>query len=508
MTPNTQTSPVHALLARLVELGPRAHVVLNALAADLPRHELAALAYAWGGAWARPSQVIPSGDWRSCGFMTGRGWGKTASCVSFALQEIEAGRARRLALIGQSEAKTVEILVRGETGFLELCPSWLGCEWESSSNRVLFGNGAHATVYTAQEPNGLRGPQHDLALATEIASWPPATRLEAFENLKLGLRLAYGKLLWDSMPKRRNPLIRQMLDAHAKDPAKHLIVRGSTLENAINLSRGAVAEWYAAWVGTAKGREELEGEWLEDSEACLVKQPWIDDARRNAPDKYVRRVLGIDPAVTRHAGSDRTGLVEVGSGVDGQVYVIGDYSGKHEAPVWGALVVDTYLRNGIDYVVAETNKGGDLVTVNLRAVAQSRGLSVVVVGAEERPERRAGTLFVKQVFARGAKEDRAQPLATAYERRRISHVIGADLAELEDVLTTWEPRAGQRSPDALDALVHAAVELLGLSENKPDPSLGFKGIEEAAKQLLAPVESPGLAQITHALGGWGRGDRI
>ena len=329
---------------------------------------------------------------------------------------------------------------------------------------------------------------------SELQSWPNATREEAFSNFFLSTRLGYGRIVWDSTPKRRHPLLKELLERCAADPGAHKVVRGTTHENAANLGDGYVAEMQKKFGGTMRGREELLGEMLVDSELALVKQLWIDDARRPLPSQLLRKVISIDPAVTNRKGSDNTGIIEAGLGADGQAYVLGDDSGKHDPAKWAEIVLDRYVKNACDLVIAETNKGGSLVTQNLRAIAQGRGLEVLVVEKDSRPLRTQGKVFVKEVYARGSKEDRAEPVATAYERRRVSHVHGASLGSLEDTLTTWEPAPNADSPGDLDALVHACVELLDLSKNTPDPLEGFKGIAEVGKQLQATAPLTSLSR--------------
>ncbi len=368
----------------------------------------------------------------------------------------------------------------------------------------MWPNGARAYVRTPEVPGKIRGLEYQLSWIAELQSWPQSTRQEAFDNVFLSTRLGYARIVWDATSKRRHPLLKELLARAAADPAAHVIVRGATYENAANLGPGYVAELEKKFGGTQRGREELLGEMLDDSEFALVKQDWIDDTRREAPSKLVRRVISIDPAVSDRKGSDETGLVEVGLGPDDRAYVLWDKSGKYAPGAWADLVLDRYLE-GADLVLAETNKGGQLVTQNLRAAAHARGLEVIVVGKEEKPHRVAGKVWVKEVYARGAKEDRAEPVATAYERKRVSHVRGVDLAGLEATLTTWEPKPGAESPGDLDALVHACVELLGLSNNTPDPKQDFVGINAAAKRLMTPGKPTSLS---HVLTMPGRGDRI
>jgi phage terminase large subunit-like protein len=365
-------------------------------------------------------------------------------------------------------------------------------------------------VRTPEAPGKIRGPEYSLAWISELQSWPAALREEAFSNVRLSTRVGSARIVWDATPKRRHPQIRELLAEAERDPARHVVVRGTTHENAANLGEGYVEELDRTYGGTSKGREELLGEMLDEAESALVKQEWIDRARRRMPDTLSRRVIGIDPAVTTRAGNDRTGIIDAGLGVDDQAYVLGDLSGKYAPAAWADLVLERYVRYGCDCVVVETNKGGELVTSNLRAHAGKRGLSVIVLGKNERPRVNPGTVYVREVHARGPKEDRAQPLATAYERGRVSHVSGVpdvDLSSLEDTLTTWEPAPGQRSPDALDALVHAIGELLGFAANKPDPRGGIQGIAAAAAVLRQPGPS-GAVNLAALLGGGGRGDRL
>lgn len=324
-------------------------------------------------------------------------------------------------------------------------------------------------------------------------------------NFDFATRVGYARTLWDATPKRGHPILKRFLERAKKDPALHLVVGGTMYENRRNLSAKAIAKLDEAYGGTRQGREELLGEMLEDSENALVRLAWIDDHRRNTPTQFVRRVISVDPALSHRRSSDKTGIVEAGLGVDGQLYVLADHSGKHSPAEWAAVVVDEYVANRCDTVIVERNAGGDLVEATLRSYAvDRRRLNVQKIGENDRPSYVAGTIFLREVHSRGAKEDRAQPLATAYERGRISHV--EKFIALEELLTTWEPGTGQRSPDALDALVHAATDLLGLMNNAPDPGTSFAGIEALGRSLVAPDRGP--SNIATLLGGGGRGGRI
>lgn len=377
--------------------------------------------------------------------------------------------------------------MKGPSGLIATAHPSFRPEWQATEKQLVWPNGARAYVRTPERPGKIRGLEYDLSWETEIQSWPIATREEAHSNVEISTRLDGARRLWDATSKRRHPVLRELRDEAKADPEKHVLVRGSTYENRANLAEGYVEGLERKYAGTARGREELHGEDLDDEiEGALVKQDWIDKARRYLPGRIARRVVSVDPAVTNKKGSDTTGIIDAGVGFDGQCFVFGDHSGKIDVGAWADIVLNIYVTNGCELVLAETNKGGQLVTQNLRVAAAARGLTVIVVGRDERPHPVKGTVFVKEVFARGAKEDRAEPVATAYQRGRVSHVHGVDLRSLEDTLTTWEPAPNAESPGDLDALVHAAVELLDLNVNKPDGRAGFDGLEEAARRILAP----------------------
>ncbi|MCL2724843.1 MAG: hypothetical protein FWD69_10450 [Polyangiaceae bacterium] len=274
---------------------------------------------------------------------------------------------------------------------------------------------------------------------------------------------------------------------------RRILITGSTYENALHLGQGYIERIERKYGGTRQGEEELFARMFNDADGATARAEWIDKARRHRPDRFVRRVVGLDVAVTKKDGSDNTGIVLDGLGVDGQAYAVADLSGKYTPDEWGRVVLDTYDAEQCDCVVVETNKGGDLVAQNLRAAARERGWSVIVLGKNERPRHVPKVVYLREVFARGEKADRAKPLSTVYERGQVSHVIGANLEELEVILTTWVPVPGARSPDRLDAHVHAVVELLGLAENKPDAKKAFSGITQASKQITTATPAPSLS---------------
>lgn len=452
--------------------------------------ELAAFATHWQ-TWGRSKQLPPATDWLSWGNLTARGFGKTKSIASHLLEEVQLGRARRIGLAAQNEKKCVEAQIGS---LINVSPPWFTPRWEATSLQLVWPNDARALVFTPEVPGAIRSENFDLVWLSELQSWPTATREEAYSNFIFALRVGYARMLWDSTPKRGHPILKRLLAREVLQPDKHIVVRGTIYENPW-LAKSAVADMEREYAGTEKGREELLGEMLEDSDAALVKQKWIDDHRREQPPRLIRRVIAIDPAVTHRSGSDKTGISDVGLTPDGKAVVLGDYTGKYDPHTWGKLVLDKYVAGECDLVIVETNKGGDLLTQNLRAAAKDRHLTVTVLDDKTRPSHVHGIVYVREIYSRGSKQDRAQPVSTAYERGRVAHVNGVDLTDLEETLTTWEPELGGRSPDRLDPLVFAVIEVLGLSNDDPNPLTGFEGIEKAQHRLATPGRAHPLASL-------------
>lgn len=450
------TSPASLLIDRLVAgLGPAAHTALDMALDQLSPVELAGLAYEWTDFWARPKQLAPAGKWRSWGVMSGRGFGKTRSLAQFVIAEAEAGRAGRVALCSSTDEDTRDIMVEGNGGILASSPPWFRPVYEPSLGRLTWPNGAVAFCYSAEAPEHFRGPEHHLFWGDELGSWPAATWDAAWYNMRFGLRLGYAKLVWSSTP-RTVPLIRTLLARHKKHPERHRITKGGTLENRANLPAEYLEELIDSYAGTRLWQQEGEGEFLEDEAGAMFRAAWIDAHRAETVPELVRIVVAVDPAITARAGSDETGIVVIGLGLDGDLYVLEDLSGKHTPERWASIAVAAYERWGADCIVAEQNRGGNLVAQTLRTAATRREIRV------------------KEVHARDGKRIRAQPLAAMYERGRVHHARAANLTVLETQMTSWDP-GRSTSPDRIDALVHGAMELGGMM-TKGNPTLDYESL--------------------------------
>jgi phage terminase large subunit-like protein len=393
------------------------------------------------GGWrsrARPEQLAPEGDWwNGWLLLAGRGYGKTRTGAEWVKEHVEAGTAGRIALIAPTAGDARDVMVEGPAGILATASAWCRPEYEPSKRRLTWPNGATASTFSSEEADRLRGPQHDLAWADELAAWnePGST----WDMLMFGLRIgAHPRWLATTTPKPIK-ILRELLAREGKDVA---VVRASTFANAANLAPAFLEAIKARYGGTRLGRQELEAELLSDTPGALWQLDWIDRDRVERAPELKRIVVAIDPAVSNSEGSDETGIVVAGVGRDGHGYILEDLSGRYAPHEWAQKAVAAYQRHRADRIIAEINNGGAMVEETIRMV--SHGVSY------------------KGVHASRGKVIRAEPISALYEQRKIHHV--GTFSALEDQLCCFtsdfdRARAGF-SPDRLDALVWALSELL------------------------------------------------
>jgi phage terminase large subunit-like protein len=395
--------------------------------------ELVALGYDWRF-WARENQLPPPGDWRVWLLMAGRGFGKTRSGAEWVRMQVEGAHARRVALVAPTIADLRNVMIEGESGILAISHPDFKPDYFASRNRLHWPNGAVALGFSADEPERLRGPQHDAAWCDELAAWRYP---EAWDMLQFGLRLGKDPRIVVTTTPKPVRLVRMLV----KDPAVQ-VTRGSTRENRKHLAPAFLAEIVRRYEGTRLGRQELEAELLENVAGALWSRDALDAARVREAPELARVVVAIDPAVSSGEDADETGIVVAGVSAGGIAFVLEDASGRYRAEEWARAAVALYRRHRADRVIGEVNNGGELVEATLRAVDAA--------------------VSYKPVRASRGKVVRAEPVAALYEQGRVKHC--GIFPRLEDQMAAFsadfDRGSAGYSPDRVDALVWAITELL------------------------------------------------
>lgn len=402
------------------------------------------LRYSWPF-WARPEQMeppstaLPSGPWWYWIALAGRGWGKTRAGSEWVRQRKEV--CGRIAIVAETAADARDVVVDGASGIMACSPPWDKPVFEPSKRRITWDNGAYATLYSGEDPEQLRGPQHSAAWIDEFAKYRYAQQL--WDQLKFGLRLrptdgTPPRAFITTTPKPTEAL--KKIIAHKRC----VTVIRSTYDNQENLAEEFLEELRDTYEGTTLGQQEIHAAILDEAKGALWTRATLENTRiskEKGDDFYKRTVIGVDPQTVAQRGT--TGIVGVSLGEDGHGYVRGDASGSYSPNGWAERAVDLYFDLGADTIVAEGNQGGDMVQSTIASYCKDKR----IVGVN-----------VKTVWARHGKQARAEPVAARYEQGRIHHV--GTFAMLEAQQVTWEPESKQASPDRLDALVWACTELL------------------------------------------------
>ena len=395
--------------------------------------------------WAMAHQVPPEGDWRAWVAMGGRGAGKTRAGAEWVRAQVEGGkpldkgRCRRVALVAETVDQARDVMVFGESGILACSPPDRRPEWQATRRRLVWPNGAVAQVFSASEPESLRGPQFDCAWADELAKWKKGR--DTWDMLQFALRLGERPQVCVTTTPRNVGVLKELLAREST-----VVTSAPTEANAANLAASFLREVEARYAGTRLGRQELEGVLLEDVENALWTSRGLEAARVPVLPDLDRVVVAVDPPVTGKAGSDACGIVVAGAVTRGPVqewraYVLADCTVSAASPsTWARAAIRAMERYGADRMVAEVNQGGDLVTEVIRQVDPM--------------------VPVKQVHASRGKAARAEPVAALYEQGRVHHC--GDLGALEDQMCAMTAQGfdGKGSPDRVDALVWALTELI------------------------------------------------
>ena len=404
----------------------------NTLIHELKPWEADALLWDWQF-WARPAQLPPAGDWRTWLVMAGRGFGKTRTGAEWIRES--AQRFRFVNIVGATADDARDIMIEGESGIMAVCPPHQRPEYLPSKRRLDWPNGARTLIFTADEPDRLRGKQHERLWCDEVASWRYGT--EAWDQAMFGLRLGPDPRCVATTTPKPVTVIRRILEQEAT--GETVVTRGSSRANAINLAPAFFNQIVRRYEGTRLGRQELEGELLEDVEGALWTLDLIDAHRVDAVPEdvtLVTCVVGVDPAATSNQDSNETGIIIVAQGSDGHGYVLDDYTLTATPRQWAGAAIQAYRDYQADHITPETNNGGEMVVNTLQTIDEN--------------------VPVRPVHASRGKATRAEPISSLYEQGRVHHV--GTFPELEDQMSTWVP--GMLSPDRMDALVWALTDVM------------------------------------------------
>lgn len=383
--------------------------------------------------WANQAQLAPEGAWRCWTFLGGRGAGKTRAGAEWVSGLARRGHAGRIALIGPTFHDVREVMIEGSSGLRSL--SRERPLYEANRRRLVWSNGAQAACLSAEDPDALRGPQFDAAWCDELCFWSYPER--TIETLEYGLRLGESPRMMITTTPRPIGTLKRLIAA-----PDTVVTSSSTWANRRNVSGAFVEMLNARWAGTARHRQELLGEMIEDAEGALWRRAELEALRERVEGPFDRVVVAVDPPAGVGPSADACGIIAAaarGGGLGREAFVLADASVQGAAPhVWAARAAELARSVGAHAIVAESNNGGEMVRAVLKAAA---------------PE-----VSVRLVHATDGKRTRAEPIAALYAQGRVKHA--AAFPDLEDQMCDFGAEGCGESPDRLDALVWALTDLL------------------------------------------------
>ncbi len=349
---------------------------------------------------------------------------------------MESGDRTQIGVIAPTAEALRRVCVEGVSGILATHPPSSRPTYEMSVGRITWPNGAQAGLYSAEEPDRLRGPNFDLLWLDEAAVYADVQKVWDLSQMALRLPGPTGKPAQCIITTTPRPS--QWLKGVMASPDT-VITRSSTMANAANLDAATLRHLQQRYAGTSLGRQELEAEVLAEAEGALWSRALLDRCRvAEAPKYLVRVVVSVDPSGGAKATNAECGIVVAGRDQDGHGYVLADVSARLSPERWAARAVAMYEQFKADRIVCEQNYGGQMVESTIRMVSRSTP--------------------VKMIQASRGKQQRAEPVCALYEQQRVHHV--GVFAELEDQMCGWIPGQPGPSPDRLDAAVWALSELM------------------------------------------------
>lgn len=418
----------------------------------------------------RPEQRMPLGSWDVWLYLAGRGAGKTRSAAEVVAEALVMNRRWRIAILAPTYADARDTCVEGESGLIAIFDRWGWTEgreyiWNRSLGELVVRvTMSRVKLFSAEKPARLRGPQHHMAWVDELAQVVKDAP-DAWDMLTFGLRLGRHPRIVATT----TPLPVQVIKDLITDPHCAL-TRGRTDDNKANLPRVTLEAFHTRYDGTRLGRQELDGDLLDDIPGALWSRSWFDTLRVEVqvtcdwskveqPEdtgsaarailaelaelgiKLVRIVVAVDPAVTSGELADESGIVVVGRADDGRFYVLADYTIRELPDTVTDRIIQAYDDWSANAVIVEVNNGGEWIPGMLAMYCELTGHPPVETSS---------------VHAKKAKRVRAEPVSAIYGQGRAVHV--GTHRRLEDQLCVWLPES-IASPDRMDALVYGVLYL-------------------------------------------------
>lgn len=468
--------------------------LLNKRLAEFDEDILKELLYSWHF-WARPNQIAPLGNWTYWLLLAGRGFGKTRTGAEWVNAKVESGRAKRIALVAPTAADVRKTMVEGESGILAISPPWNRPIWEPSKLQLTWPNGAIAQLFSAEEPERLRGPQFDTFWADELAAWQKCQ--QTWDMLQFGFRLGRHPQGCITTTPKPIPIVRELLrdSLEEKDVPPELksivVTKGSTYDNRGNLATQFFSKVVRRYEGTRLGRQELDGEVLDDMPGALWNRANIDANRirlttppfppviqpedflnsgsdriediavlrrmarqiiEHIPEDVSRCIVAVDPNVSNEEGSDEIGITVTAKGLSGRGYVLADCSMRGTPLEWATTAILAYDAFMADRIIGEANQGGNMVEHTIKTTATH---------LRREGKRESDFVPVTMVHATKGKVTRAEPPSGLYEQNRITHIGTHTTLEDQMCLFTldFDRKAMGYSPDRVDSLVWGLTHL-------------------------------------------------
>lgn len=448
--------------------------------------QLNALNHKWSF-WARPNQIAPGGQWTFWLLLAGRGFGKTRTGAEWINERVQQGKAKRIALVAPTAADVRKVMVEGESGLLAISPPWNRPLFEPSKLQLTWPNGAIAQLFSAEEPERLRGPQCDTFWADELAAWKKLQ--ETWDMLQFGFRLGNDPRGVITTTPKPLQLVKELVRDDMAKGGQTAVVRGSTYENRANLAPKFFQTVVSKYEGTRLGRQELNADILEDMPGALWNRGALDMLRlpglpfpsiykeagdipgdeleledisllrRSAkailecvPEDLVRIIVAVDPNVSNTAGSDEIGITVTAKGMSGTGYVLADCSMRGSPNEWASAAVIAHDVFTADQIIGEANQGGNMVEYTIKTAAKA---------LKTEGKRNSDFVGVTLVHATRGKVTRAEPVSALYEQKRVRHVGTHSILEDQMCLFTsdFDRKAMGYSPDRVDSLVWGLTHL-------------------------------------------------